>query len=170
VRPATRTRTRTRTHATARRGSHSWHAPRAVKRLDADSGARAPSFGFHRLSPRELLSGFLGTLVQVEGIVTKCACAAPWSHSLSRSRPRGLNSRLTNGHSRLCGAPQGGHLRALLRSNQVRARCVRLGGARRRNAGAATGNSRARSTVTSPACPERPPAPCTQPRMRTATC
>ena len=32
------------------------------------------SFGFHRVSPRELLSGFLGTLVQVEGIVTKCAC------------------------------------------------------------------------------------------------
>ncbi len=31
------------------------------------------SFGFHRVSPRELLSGFLGTLVQVEGIVTKCA-------------------------------------------------------------------------------------------------
>ena len=35
------------------------------------------SFGFHRVSPRELLSGFLGTLVQVEGIVTKCACTQP---------------------------------------------------------------------------------------------
>jgi DNA replication licensing factor MCM3 len=34
------------------------------------------SFGFHRVSPRELLSGFLGTLVQVEGIVTKCACSS----------------------------------------------------------------------------------------------
>jgi len=29
-------------------------------------------FGFHRLTPRELLSPFLGTLVSVEGIVTKC--------------------------------------------------------------------------------------------------
>jgi DNA replication licensing factor MCM3 len=35
------------------------------------------SFGFHRVSPRDLLSGFLGTLVQVEGIVTKCAHTAP---------------------------------------------------------------------------------------------
>jgi DNA replication licensing factor MCM3 len=29
-------------------------------------------FGFHRVSPRELLSPFLGTLVSVEGIITKC--------------------------------------------------------------------------------------------------
>lgn len=32
-------------------------------------------FGFHRLTPRELLSPFLGTLVSVEGIVTKCMCS-----------------------------------------------------------------------------------------------
>ena len=30
------------------------------------------SFGFHRLTPRELLSPFLSALVSVEGIVTKC--------------------------------------------------------------------------------------------------
>jgi DNA replication licensing factor MCM3 len=29
-------------------------------------------FGFHKLTPRELLSPFLGTMVCVEGIVTKC--------------------------------------------------------------------------------------------------
>ena len=34
-------------------------------------------FGFHRVSPRELLSPFLGTLVQVEGIVTKCSVVRP---------------------------------------------------------------------------------------------
>jgi DNA replicative helicase MCM subunit Mcm2 (Cdc46/Mcm family) len=31
------------------------------------------SMGFHRVTPRQLLSNFLGTLVQVDGIVTKCA-------------------------------------------------------------------------------------------------
>lgn len=31
-------------------------------------------FGFHRLTPRELLSPFLSTMVSVEGIVTKCEC------------------------------------------------------------------------------------------------
>lgn len=31
------------------------------------------SFGFANVSPRELLTGFVGTMVQVEGIVTKCA-------------------------------------------------------------------------------------------------
>ncbi|KAG0582460.1 hypothetical protein KC19_3G061700 [Ceratodon purpureus] len=34
-------------------------------------------FGFHRLTPRELLSPFLGTLVSVEGIVTKCSLVRP---------------------------------------------------------------------------------------------
>lgn len=29
-------------------------------------------FGFHRVTPRDLLSGFIGTMVCVEGIVTKC--------------------------------------------------------------------------------------------------
>jgi DNA replication licensing factor MCM3 len=29
-------------------------------------------FGFHKLTPQELLSPFLGTMVFVEGIVTKC--------------------------------------------------------------------------------------------------
>lgn len=29
-------------------------------------------FGFHRVTPRELLSPFLGALVSVEGIITKC--------------------------------------------------------------------------------------------------
>ena len=31
------------------------------------------SFGYHRISPRELLSPFLGKIVSVEGVVTKCA-------------------------------------------------------------------------------------------------
>jgi hypothetical protein len=45
--------------------------------------------GFHRVSPRQLLSNFLGTLVQVEGIVTKCApCEAP--HGRLRARTRSL--------------------------------------------------------------------------------
>lgn len=34
-------------------------------------------FGFHRLTPRELLSPFLSTLVSVEGIVTKCEHRKP---------------------------------------------------------------------------------------------
>ena len=34
-------------------------------------------FGFHRISPRELLSPFLGKIVNVEGIVTKCTCVRP---------------------------------------------------------------------------------------------
>lgn len=34
-------------------------------------------FGFHRVTPRELLSPFLGKLVQVEGIVTKCSVVRP---------------------------------------------------------------------------------------------
>ena len=29
-------------------------------------------FGFHKVSPRELLSPFIGTLVCIEGIITKC--------------------------------------------------------------------------------------------------
>ena len=33
------------------------------------------SFGFHRVSPRELLSGYLATLVQVDGLVTKTTLA-----------------------------------------------------------------------------------------------
>ncbi|XRB05274.1 DNA replication licensing factor MCM3 [Pycnococcus provasolii] len=35
------------------------------------------SFGFHRVSPRELLSGYLATLVQVDGIVTKTTLVRP---------------------------------------------------------------------------------------------
>ena len=34
-------------------------------------------FGFHRVSPRELLSPFLGKIVNVEGIVTKCSMVRP---------------------------------------------------------------------------------------------
>ncbi|GBG85673.1 hypothetical protein CBR_g40405 [Chara braunii] len=34
-------------------------------------------FGFHRVSPRELLSPFLSTLVCVEGIITKCSLVRP---------------------------------------------------------------------------------------------
>lgn len=34
-------------------------------------------FGFHKLTPRELLSPFLGSLVSVEGIVTKCSLVRP---------------------------------------------------------------------------------------------
>ncbi|KAH8958058.1 hypothetical protein BDL97_06G001800 [Sphagnum fallax] len=34
-------------------------------------------FGFHKLTPRELLSPFLGTMVCVEGIVTKCSLVRP---------------------------------------------------------------------------------------------
>lgn len=37
----------------------------------------ARSFGFNRVTPRALLSAFLGQMVQVEGIVTKCARAPP---------------------------------------------------------------------------------------------
>ncbi|KAG6552874.1 hypothetical protein Mapa_005529 [Marchantia paleacea] len=34
-------------------------------------------FGFHRVTPRELLSPFLGALVSVEGIITKCSLVRP---------------------------------------------------------------------------------------------
>ncbi|ERN03397.1 hypothetical protein AMTRI_Chr02g261900 [Amborella trichopoda] len=34
-------------------------------------------FGFHKVTPRELLSPFLGTMVCVEGIVTKCSLVRP---------------------------------------------------------------------------------------------
>ncbi|KAI5078752.1 hypothetical protein GOP47_0006423 [Adiantum capillus-veneris] len=34
-------------------------------------------FGFHKLSPRELLAPFIGSLVCVEGIVTKCSLVRP---------------------------------------------------------------------------------------------
>jgi len=34
-------------------------------------------FGFHKLTPRELLSPFLGSMVSVEGIVTKCSLVRP---------------------------------------------------------------------------------------------
>ncbi|KAH7286155.1 hypothetical protein KP509_33G060500 [Ceratopteris richardii] len=34
-------------------------------------------FGFHKLTPRELLAPFIGTLVCVEGIVTKCSLVRP---------------------------------------------------------------------------------------------
>lgn len=34
-------------------------------------------FGFHKVSPRELLSPFIGSLVCVEGIVTKCSLVRP---------------------------------------------------------------------------------------------
>ncbi|KAL5997514.1 DNA replication licensing factor MCM3 2 [Asimina triloba] len=34
-------------------------------------------FGFHRVTPRDLLSGFIGTMVCVEGIVTKCSLVRP---------------------------------------------------------------------------------------------
>jgi len=34
-------------------------------------------FGYHRISPRELLSPFLGKIVSVEGVVTKCSCVRP---------------------------------------------------------------------------------------------
>ena len=33
-------------------------------------------FGYNKLSPRELLSDFLGSLVCIEGIVTKCETQA----------------------------------------------------------------------------------------------
>jgi DNA replicative helicase MCM subunit Mcm2 (Cdc46/Mcm family) len=36
-------------------------------------------FGFHRISPRELLSPFLGKIVNVEGIITKCTFYLPLS-------------------------------------------------------------------------------------------
>ncbi|GLJ36566.1 hypothetical protein SUGI_0734990 [Cryptomeria japonica] len=34
-------------------------------------------FGFHKLTPEELLSPFLGTMVSVEGIITKCSLVRP---------------------------------------------------------------------------------------------
>ncbi|XP_051190122.1 DNA replication licensing factor MCM3 homolog 1-like [Lolium perenne] len=42
-------------------------------------------FGFHRVTPRDLMSSFIGTMVCVEGIVTKCdgtpfLLASIWSH------------------------------------------------------------------------------------------
>ena len=88
----------TRTRSTWRRGSTSrwaWWAgaspalslAAAAAPAHSERHARAPlfrppsasphppphSFGFANVSPRELLTGFVGTLVQVEGIVTKCA-------------------------------------------------------------------------------------------------
>jgi DNA replicative helicase MCM subunit Mcm2 (Cdc46/Mcm family) len=58
---------------------------------------RARSLGFHRVSPRQLLSNFLGTLVQVEGIVTKCARRHAGvrrrGNVLSRAREVGLALR-----------------------------------------------------------------------------
>lgn len=38
-------------------------------------------FGFHRISPRELLSPFLGKTVSVDGIVTKCT--ESWRNNLN---------------------------------------------------------------------------------------
>lgn len=29
-------------------------------------------FGFHKVTPRDLMSSFIGSMVRVEGIVTKC--------------------------------------------------------------------------------------------------
>uniref|UniRef100_A0A0E0DSW5 DNA replication licensing factor MCM3 n=1 Tax=Oryza meridionalis TaxID=40149 RepID=A0A0E0DSW5_9ORYZ len=34
-------------------------------------------FGFHRVTPRDLMSSFIGTMVCVEGIVTKCSLVRP---------------------------------------------------------------------------------------------
>ncbi|XP_024534522.1 DNA replication licensing factor MCM3 homolog 2 [Selaginella moellendorffii] len=34
-------------------------------------------FGFHKVTPRELLSPFLGSMVRVEGIITKCSLVRP---------------------------------------------------------------------------------------------
>jgi len=34
-------------------------------------------FGLHRISPRELLSPFLGKVISMDGIVTKCSCVRP---------------------------------------------------------------------------------------------
>jgi DNA replicative helicase MCM subunit Mcm2 (Cdc46/Mcm family) len=36
-------------------------------------------FGFHRVTPRDLMSSFIGTMVCVEGIVTKCNVSFPFS-------------------------------------------------------------------------------------------
>ena len=33
-------------------------------------------FGFHRVTPRDLMSSFIGTMVCAEGIITKCKCFA----------------------------------------------------------------------------------------------
>ncbi|XP_077250981.1 DNA replication licensing factor MCM3-like [Tasmannia lanceolata] len=35
------------------------------------------AFGFHKVTPRDLLSGFIGTMVRVEGIITKCSLVRP---------------------------------------------------------------------------------------------
>jgi DNA replication licensing factor MCM3 len=43
-------------------------------------------FGFHRVTPRDLMSSFIGTMVCVEGIVTKCN-GTPFSWPLSALMP-----------------------------------------------------------------------------------
>jgi DNA replicative helicase MCM subunit Mcm2 (Cdc46/Mcm family) len=42
-------------------------------------------FGFHRVTPRDLMSSFIGTMVCVEGIVTKCKDTVPFRKEMTPS-------------------------------------------------------------------------------------
>ncbi|GJP32195.1 hypothetical protein CLOM_g16792 [Closterium sp. NIES-68] len=58
------------------RMAHPKHLLESVVSGEVSVGFQGP-FGFHQLSPRELLSPFLNSLVCVHGIVTKCSSVRP---------------------------------------------------------------------------------------------
>ncbi|XP_038977723.1 DNA replication licensing factor MCM3-like [Phoenix dactylifera] len=48
--------------------------PKYLKEGERVLAGFSRSFGFHKVTPRDLMSSFIGSMVCVEGIVTKC-CA-----------------------------------------------------------------------------------------------
>ncbi|XP_042440568.1 DNA replication licensing factor MCM3-like [Zingiber officinale] len=50
--------------------------PKLKERYRVQVGFKGP-FGFHRVTPRDLMSSFIGSMVCVEGIVTKCSLVKP---------------------------------------------------------------------------------------------
>ena len=73
------------------------------------------SVGSHRINPRSLLSSYLGRLVCVEGIVSKCAHMHPHAfHTIKQVPMLGGSSRRLDGASKDC------EERPLLRSHWVR--------------------------------------------------